>query len=271
MPRSRMIGNLLTGMSRSRVVLLLGLFSVVTLSIAGTNAAQQWQRGWGRRGYRGYTTPDGRPYRNGAPDWENDVTYKQDVFTFCRIRFDSYHGFGWSTDYPDSDLNFSFRLQQLTSLKVDPDGKIVTLLDPTLFDYPFIYMCEPGVIALTDDEASALRRYLLNGGFLMCDDFWGSEQWEHLEQVMKAVFPNRTPTELSIDHPVFNMVYDLDKKPQVPNVRDGVNGRGMGPGGTHVSWEHREYGSKEVHYKGCLLYTSPSPRDRTRSRMPSSA
>ena len=24
-------------------------------------------------------------------------------------------------------------------------------------------------------------------------------------------------------------------------------------------------------YKGCLLYTSPSPRDRTRSRMPSSA
>ena len=24
-------------------------------------------------------------------------------------------------------------------------------------------------------------------------------------------------------------------------------------------------------YRGCLLYTSPSPRDRTRSRMPSSA
>ena len=24
-------------------------------------------------------------------------------------------------------------------------------------------------------------------------------------------------------------------------------------------------------FKGCLLYTSPSPRDRTRSRMPSSA
>ena len=25
------------------------------------------------------------------------------------------------------------------------------------------------------------------------------------------------------------------------------------------------------YYDGCLLYTSPSPRDRTRSRMPSSA
>ena len=28
---------------------------------------------------------------------------------------------------------------------------------------------------------------------------------------------------------------------------------------------------KTKHIKGCLLYTSPSPRDRTRSRMPSSA
>ena len=26
-----------------------------------------------------------------------------------------------------------------------------------------------------------------------------------------------------------------------------------------------------AHFNGCLLYTSPSPRDRTRSRMPSSA
>ena len=26
-----------------------------------------------------------------------------------------------------------------------------------------------------------------------------------------------------------------------------------------------------VNFNGCLLYTSPSPRDRTRSRMPSSA
>ena len=28
---------------------------------------------------------------------------------------------------------------------------------------------------------------------------------------------------------------------------------------------------RDEHLKGCLLYTSPSPRDRTRSRMPSSA
>ena len=33
----------------------------------------------------------------------------------------------------------------------------------------------------------------------------------------------------------------------------------------------REYGTTVRYRIGCLLYTSPSPRDRTRSRMPSSA
>jgi len=35
--------------------------------------------------------------------------------------------------------------------------------------------------------------------------------------------------------------------------------------------EVREKSRKEVIQRACLLYTSPSPRDRTRSRMPSSA
>ena len=32
-----------------------------------------------------------------------------------------------------------------------------------------------------------------------------------------------------------------------------------------------EYGFKFLHDRNCLLYTSPSPRDRQKSRMPSSA
>ncbi|MDZ7924131.1 MAG: DUF4159 domain-containing protein [Marinagarivorans sp.] len=50
----------------------------------------------------------------------------------------------WATDYPDSDLNFSFRLQRLTSLKVNPDGLVLELDDPRIFDYPFLYLIEPG-------------------------------------------------------------------------------------------------------------------------------
>ena len=63
-----------------------------------------------------------------------------------------YYGRGggkWATDYPDSDLNFSFRLQQLTSLETDPHGKILDLTDDAIFDHPWLYMIEPGDIVIT--------------------------------------------------------------------------------------------------------------------------
>ena len=113
--------------------------------------------------------------RRGVPDWEVDAEFPEDVFRFVRLQYDSHHGWGkWRTDYPDSDLNLSFRLQQLTSLKVNPDPIILDLSDPRLFDYPMIYIVEPGSgLGLTDDDVSTLRRYLDNGGFVFVDDFWG--------------------------------------------------------------------------------------------------
>ena len=48
---------------------------------------------------------------------------------------------------------------------------------------------------------------------------------------------------------------------QVPPI-EGVSGEGT------LGWDD---GVHLLHSMGCLLYTSPSPRDRTRSRMPSSA
>src|SRR6478609_1621288 len=67
--------------------------------------------------------------RNGVPEWKNDEQFKSDVFTFVRIRYNDHSGWGgkWATDYPDSDLNFSFRLHELTALEVDPNGKILNL------------------------------------------------------------------------------------------------------------------------------------------------
>src|SRR5690606_13105969 len=70
--------------------------------------------------------------RRGVPDWDNSADFKQDVFTFVRIQYDdNYGGYGgrrgwgrrggkWAIDYPDCELNFSYRLQQLTSMKVNP-------------------------------------------------------------------------------------------------------------------------------------------------------
>ncbi len=114
-------------------------------------------------------------------NWTNAPDFEQDAFTFVRIIYSYNKGplvsvssspWGWITDFPDSDLNLSFRLQQVTSLRVNPDGRVLKLTDPDLVKYPFIYMVEPGRMLLKDEEVPILRKYLLNGGVLMVDDFW---------------------------------------------------------------------------------------------------
>jgi Domain of unknown function (DUF4159) len=169
--------------------------------------------------------------RRGVPAWSYDPKFARDVFTFVRVNYsDLYSNYGsgrrsrrygygwekWATDFPDSDLNFSFRLQQLTSLKVNPDPIYLELTDPQLFDYPFLYMIEPGDLEFTDAEVKALRAYLDQGGFMMVDDFWGEDEWQNFYEQIRRVYPDRKYVDLEIDHPIFHIVYDLKAKPQVP-------------------------------------------------------
>jgi hypothetical protein len=213
---------------------------VVLLLLCGTAWAVS-QRGRFRQ--RNLYGSDGRVERNGVPDWRVDPNFRHDVFTFARLRYQSYGGWGWHTDYPDADLNFSYRLQQLTSLHVDPDGVIVELTDPRLFDYPFVYMIEPGYIALSDTDRAALRSYLLNGGFMMVDDFWGVEEGENFYAEMKRVLPESDAVELPLEHEIFHCVYDLQEKPQIPAVGWALRFRG-----TDRTWEQED--AREVDYRG---------------------
>lgn len=182
--------------------------------------------------------------RNGVPDWDPNPRFPHDVFTFARIRYNSHSGWRrWATDYPDADLNFSYRLQQLTSLKVNPQPVVLELTDDTLFDHPFIYLIEPGTLEFSEAEVAALRKYLLNGGFLMVDDFWGEAEWDNFHREIRRVFPDREPTELPLDHPIFHCVYDLKEKPQIPSIGVAQYGRSEG-----ITWERED--AKTVHYKG---------------------
>jgi hypothetical protein len=189
---------------------------------------------------------DPRIDRNGVPRWDDRGAFNKDVFTFVRIRYSSYYGGfrqKWATDYPDSDLNFSFRLQQLTSMEVDPDGKVMQLTDKELLDYPFIYLIEPGDLTFEDEEVTALRKYLLNGGFLMVDDFWGDAEWNNFELEIKRVFPKKDIVDLTIDHPIFHCVFDLQEMPQVPALQAALDGRPYGK-----TWERGEEG-RVPHYR----------------------
>lgn len=212
---------------------------MVVLLIAVTATVLVAQRGW-RRSFDD---------RQGVPVWSNEPGFEKDVFTFTRIQYDSGWGRGrggggggWTVDFRDADLNFSFRLQQLTSLKVDPEGKVLRLTDPELFSHPFLYIVEPGSLEFSEDEVKALRRYLLSGGFLMIDDFWGEAEYENLYLEMKRVFPDREPQELPLEHPIFHCVFDLKEKPQIPNYRDGEASQHTG-----VTWER--WDAREPHYR----------------------
>jgi hypothetical protein len=207
-----------------------------------------WGGGWSGDNIRtARELPSGS---TGTPVWTNPRGFEKDVFTFTRIRYSSgRYGYGrrggWATDIPDSDLNLSYRLQQMTSMKVDPDGRIVDLIDPDLSDFPWIYIVEPGALYFSDPEVLALRKYLLNGGFLMFDDFWGDSAWNNVEQEMKKVFPDRSFSEMSLDHPLYHCVFEIKAKGQVPNV-----GTGAASEHTGITWEENHDGDTQtVHHR----------------------
>ena len=198
------------------------------------------------------------PWHSGpTPEWTNTFGFEKDVFSFARVRWTRltrfrnnvwWNGGYWYSDSPDSDLNLSFRLQQLTSIKVNPDGRFIDLTDPELFDYPWIYMVEPGLMILEDAEVPVLRKYLLNGGFLMADDFWGKWQWANFEREIRRVLPEGNWVELETNHPIFHIVYDLkvpEERLQIPNVVIGRNADKTG-----ITWEHHEGEEcRDIHFR----------------------
>lgn len=201
---------------------------VLALLAGGVVLAQRrgGRFGGGQYGEGGWISDDARTAREipshstGTPNWTNAPGFEHDVFTFVRVRRDRKYGSGgsWWTDTPDSDLNLSFRLQQMTSIKVDPDGRFLRLTDPDLSNYPFIYMVEPGTLSLDDQEVLALRKYLLNGGFLMLDDFWGEAEWHGMEEEIRKVFPDKKWVELPLSHPIYHCVFEINSKAQVPGI-----------------------------------------------------
>jgi hypothetical protein len=183
------------------------------------------------------------------PYWTNPPAFARELFTFARVRYDksplglrSRRTGGWTTDLPDSDINFSYRLQQMTAIRVEADGRILRLTDPDLNQYPFLFLSAPGALHVTEEEASALRKHLLNGGFLLMDDFWGEEEWQNCEEALARIFPDRRFAELPLTHPLYHGVFEIAAKHQNSNVRMGTDSERTG-----ITWERPD--GREVHHR----------------------
>jgi hypothetical protein len=152
-------------------------------------------------------------------------------FTFCRVMYDRVRtepmGMGWVTDYPYAEINLLTRLSELTKTTVSRDARgqpnhwVVRLTDPTLFNCAFTMASDVGTIGLSPEEREGLRRYLLKGGFLWVDDFWGTAAWEHWSTEIGRVLP---PSEYPIldvpcDDPVLRTQLTVEHVPQITNIQ----------------------------------------------------
>jgi hypothetical protein len=183
--------------------------------------------GLGAHGGQLPTTPDAR---DAGLQWRFvRIKYHYDAAALRAQQQDIY-GEPWGIDSPAAEQNLSRRVKTATAIHVE-DPILLTLDDPQLFQYPWIYIVEPGSLKLTGSEVARLREFLLRGGTLMVDDFHGVVEWDNLERQMKQVFPDRRITEVTTDHPVFNCFYKIDAYPQVAGIGSFLAGRTWEKGG----------------------------------------
>jgi len=198
---------------RRHIILLLA--GLVALVMAVRVDAQFRQRGF--RGFGNLMSGDI------ATDKDFDG-----AFHFCRVMFrQDFRGDGgnWSVDYPRADINLSVRLSELTRADVsmkngEPNPLLIRLTDDAMFRCPFIMMTEVGSAFFDEKEAARLREYLLKGGFLWADDFWGSYAWEWwVGQFSKVLPPAEYPIiDLPMNHPLFSSQFVIQKVPQIASI-----------------------------------------------------
>lgn len=143
-------------------------------------------------------------------------------FTFARVQFgDVSRGWfgspGWAHDYPRAERNFLKILAESTGIRTSVESfQVVRFDDKALFDYPWLYISEPGYMRLTPPEIENFREYVRRGGFVVVDDFDGPYQWANWYREFKQVFPDRELVELTIDHPLWHCFFDIKTLDMVP-------------------------------------------------------
>ena len=164
-------------------------------------------------------------------------------FRFVRLRWDGGGAFGrrgmsnaWNHDYPRAEANLARILQELTLIDVNPEGRILGLDDPEVFNYPILYMWEPGFWIMTDRQGERFREYLLKGGFAIFDDF-EYEQWNNLEAQMRRILPEARWVQLDASHRIFDSFFRME----------------------HIDFPHPMYGIKPTYY-GIFEDNDPSKR-----------
>lgn len=199
--------------------------------------------GGGGQGYGGYGRFGGM---------QAVVSYEKAEFSWSRLQYDAAvgsqggygYGYGfrgrfrglWSQDYPKADRTFLEALKRLTRINARSYEQVVNLDNNDVYNYPFLYAVQVQSWTFTPAQAAKLRDYLLKGGFLVVDDFHGTEDWDSFMQGMRMVFPNRPVVDLPDNDEIFHVLYNLDDKFQVPGEQYVNTGRTYEKDGYVPKW-----------------------------------
>ena len=193
---------------------------VLLLALAGAAAAQ---RRFGGGGFGRLPEGPGVPVRVPPHDFQNGDFY------VCKMMYRSVWsepmGVGWATDYPYAGINLMTRVGELTKTPIsrdstgDPNYWVVRLTDDALFRCPFLIGSDVGTAEFSAAEASRLREYLLKGGFLWVDDFWGTHAWQVWRTEIHKALPEYSIVDVPADHPIRHSMFEIATLPQVTNIQ----------------------------------------------------
>jgi hypothetical protein len=188
------------------------LVAITSLAIAASSFAQR------------YRLPEGP----NVPARYRPRDFNDGGFTHCKLMYRSVrseaNGMGWGTDYPFAGINLLTRVKELTKTPVsidergEPNYWVVRATDDALFSCPFTMATDVGTAEFSPEEAERLREYLLKGGFLWVDDFWGTAAWEQWSHEMSKVLPEFPIQDVPDDHPIRRSMFNLSKIPQVTSI-----------------------------------------------------
>jgi hypothetical protein len=206
---------------RARCVRALAGGILVAFTFAGSALAQ---RGWGR-------IPEGY----GVPIRRMPENYSDGAFVVCKLMYRSVRsewlGMGWATDYPYAGINLMTRVSELTKTPIsrdaqgDPNYWVVSATDPAMFRCPYVMAADVGTLQFSAVEVERMREYLLKGGFLWVDDFWGTLAWQMWSREIARVLPEYAIIDVPADHAIRHTLYNLETIPQVTAIQ---NWRGSG-------------------------------------------
>jgi Domain of unknown function (DUF4159) len=190
-----------------------GLALALAIAALSATAAAQWGR-----------LPEG-PW---VPPRFRTTAPQDGAFTHCKLMYRSVrreaNGMGWATDYPYAAINLLTRVKELTKTRVSmgPEGEpnywVVRASDPEIFDCPFTMATDVGTAAFDEAEVENLRAYLLKGGFLWVDDFWGTRAWDQWAGEMRKVLPEHQIVDVPADHPIRTSMFTVKTLPQVTSI-----------------------------------------------------